>query len=332
VRRSHRIVVAALAMAAMGLAAGAAQADPTGPPTYRDIVGVGSDTTEFVVGGLADAITVGGNKVLGSYDSTPAGNITTKDPAGANPNCTIPRPANSGEGVNALVAAQDGNTGCVQFARSSSNSSASFPGKNLTYIPFAVDAVTYSVRSDSSISKKLTTAQLKSIYNCTAPGAGTTYKPLLPKFGSGTRSFFLSSLGLTNSATYTTTFPCVADKDGTGADIQENTGTFLTLPQHIAPYSIAQYQSQVNGVTPAVQGKAVLATLNNVSPTSLNTSSSFKRDVYNVVPTGKLGTAPYDSVFVGTGSAICSNADLIKRYGFGVATNCGDTVIVTPAG
>jgi ABC-type phosphate transport system substrate-binding protein len=316
----------------LGLAATAAQADPTGPPTYRDIVGVGSDTTEFVVGGLADTITVGGNKVLGSYDATGTPNITTKDPAGANPTCTIPRPANSGEGVNALVAAQDAGTGCVQFARSSSNNSSSYPGKNLTYVPFAVDAVTYAVRSDSSISKKLTTAQLRSIYNCTAPGAGTTYKPLLPKFGSGTRSFFLSSLGLTNSATYTTQFPCVADKDATNADVQENTGTFLTQPQHIAPYSIAQYQAQVNGVTPAVQGKAVLATLNNVSPTQLNTGSSFKRDVYNVVPTGRLATAPYNTIFPGANSAVCTNQDLIKRYGFGVAPNCGDTVIVTPAG
>ncbi|MEV4312601.1 hypothetical protein [Actinocrispum sp. NPDC049592] len=330
-KRSHRFIVAGIATVVMGAAAGAAQADPTGAPTYRDIVGVGSDTTEFVVGGLADTITVGGTKVLGSYDSTGPSPIVTKDPAG-NPACSIQRPANSGEGVTALVTSLDANNNCVQFARSSSNNSASFPGKNLTYIPFAVDALTYAVRSDSSISKKLTTAQLKSIYNCTAPGVGTTYKPLLPKFGSGTRSFFLSSLGLTNSATFTTQFPCVADKDGTGADIQENTGTFLTQPQHIAPYSIAQYQSQVNGVSPAVQGKAVLATLNGISPTSLNTSSSFKRDVYNVVPTGKLATAPYDTVFVGGNSAICQNADTIKKYGFGTAANCGDTVIVTPAG
>ncbi|TCO62425.1 substrate-binding domain-containing protein [Actinocrispum wychmicini] len=328
-KKLQRVVVALAATAMMGGAAGVAQADPTGDPTYRDIVGVGSDTTQSVMNGLADAITVNGVKVLGSYDAVGASPIITKDPA-ALPACSLTRPANSGEGVNALVAAQDGSTNCVQFARSSSNNSANYPGKNLTYVPFAVDAVTYVVRSDSTISKKLTTAQLKSIYNCTAPGVGTTYKPLLPKFGSGTRNFFLQSLGLTNSATYTTQFPCVADKDGTGADIEENTGTFLTLPQHLAPYSIAVYQSQVNGVAPSVQGKAVLSTLNGISPTSLNTSSSFKRDVYNVVPTGKLGTAPYNTVFVGGNSQICLNSDLIKKYGFGTATNCGDTVIVTP--
>ncbi len=110
---------------------GAAQADPAGAPTYRDLAGVGSDTTQGVVNGLADAITVGGVKVLGSYDATGSANITTKDPA-TKPNCTIPRPAGSGNGVNALVASLDGNTGCVQFARSSSNNSANYAGKNLT--------------------------------------------------------------------------------------------------------------------------------------------------------------------------------------------------------
>ena len=326
--RRKALIVAAIAVTLLG-AGSVAQADPVGAPTFRDLAGVGSDTTEGVVNGLADAVVVGGTKILGSYDATGSATITTKDPA-VNANCTITRPANSGEGVTALVASQDAANGCVQFARSSSNSSASFAGKNLTYIPFAVDAVTYAVRADSSISKKLTTAQLKSIYNCTAPGAGTTYKPLLPKFGSGTRSFFLSSLGLTNAANYTTTFPCVKDVDSTNAPIVENTGTFLTDSANIAPYSIAQYQAQVNGVVPAVQGKAVLATLNGLSPTALNTSSSFKRDVYNVVPTAQLANAPYAGTFVGSGSAICSNADLIKKYGFGPAANCGDTAIVTP--
>ncbi len=308
---------------------GAAQADPSGTPTYRQLAGVGSDTTQGVMNGLADTITVGGVKALGSYDATGSANITTKDPA-TTPGCTIPRPAGSGNGVNALVASLDGGTGCVQFARSSANNSANYAGKNLTYVPFAVDAVTYAVRADSGISKKLSTAQLKSIFNCTAPGVGTTYKPLLPHFGSGTRSFFLSQLGLTDAANYTTTFSCVKDVDSASTPIEENTGTFLIDPANVAPYSISSYQAQVNGVIPAVQGKAVLATLNGISPTALNTSSSFKRDVYNVIPTGQTANAPYSTVFVGGGSAICQNSDLIKKYGFGQAANCGDLSIVTP--
>lgn len=325
-RRKTLVTVAAAALV-LGLS-GVAQADPSGTPTFRQLAGVGSDTTQGVVNGLSDAITVGGTKIIASYDAVGSATITTKD--ASTPNCTIPRPANSGEGVNALVASLDNGTNCVQFARSSANNSSSYAGKNLTYVPFAVDAVTYAVRSDSSISKKLTTAQLKSIYNCTAPGVGTTYKPLLPKFGSGTRAFFLSSLGLTNAANYTTTFPCVHDTDPTNAPIEENTGTFLTDPANVAPYSIAQYQSQINGVVPAVQGKAVLATLNGISPTSLNTSSSFKRDVYNVIPSAQVGNAPYAGTFVGPDSAICAAGDVITKYGFGKAANCGDTSIVTP--
>ncbi|MEU6643435.1 substrate-binding domain-containing protein [Saccharomonospora sp. NPDC046836] len=329
--RKKRLCLGAVAgLLAVGLATGSASADPSGTPTYRDLAGVGSDTTQDVMNGLADTITVNGSKVIGSYDATGSATITTKDPA-TSPQCqNIPRPVGSGNGVNALVNSLDNSTGCVQFARSSSNNASSYAGKNLTYIPFAVDAVTYAVRSDSSISKRLTTAQLRSIYNCTAPGSGTTYKPLLPQYGSGTRQFFMRSLGLTDAANYTQQFTCVSDVDATGQPIIENTGTFLAQQQHIAPYSIAQYISQIYGVSPSVQGKAVLTTMNGVAATVLNTGSSFKRDVYNVVPTGQLGNAPYSTVFVGPNSAVCTNAATITRYGFGTAPNCGDTSIVTP--
>ncbi|MGI5501367.1 hypothetical protein [Lentzea sp. CA-135723] len=322
-----RLLCAAVAtMAAAALvAAPAAQADPTGTPNFRDIVAVGSDTTQTVMNGLSDAITINGNKVMGSYDARGSATIQTKETG-----CTIPRPASSGEGVNALVAAVEGNTNCVQVARSSSNSASTFPGKNLTYIPFAVDAMTYAVRSDSTVSKKLTTAQLKSIYNCTAPGVGTNFKPLLPQFGSGSRDFFLKQLGLTNTANYTTQFPCVIDTDVNGEPIQEHVGTYLTDTKQILPYSIAVYASQIYGNAPAAQGKAVLATFNNVAPTVLNTSSSFKRDVYNVVPSQKLSESAYSQLFVGGTSLVCTRTDVITQFGFGVNPNCGSTQIVTP--
>ena len=290
-----------------------------------DIVAVGSDTTQTVMNGLSEAVTVNGVKVLGSFDAVGSPTITTK---GAG--CTINRPASSGAGVTALITSLDAGDNCVQVARASSNSAATYPGRNLTYIPFAVDAMTYAVRGDSTVSKKLTTAQLKSIYNCTAPNVTTNFKPLLPQFGSGSRDFFLKQLGLTNVATYTTQFPCVSDTDVNGQPIQEHVGTYLTDPKQILPYSIAVYASQVYGVAPAAQGKAVLATFNGVSPTILNTNSTFKRDVYNVVPTGKLADPTYASVFVGGSSAICQAAPVITQYGFGINPNCGSTQIVTP--
>lgn len=316
---------AAAAVAAIALVASPAQADPVGTPTYRDIAVVGSDTTQTVMNGLSDAVLVNGTKVMGSYDARGSDTITTKATG-----CTIQRPASSGAGVTALVTSVEAGDNCVQAARSSSNNASSYAGKNLTYIPFAVDAMTYAVRSDSTVSKKLTTAQLKSIYNCTAPGVGTNFKPLLPQFGSGSRDFFLKQLGLTNTANYTTQFPCVVDVDANGQPIQEHVGTYLTDTKHILPYSIAVYVSQIYGTAPAAQGKAVLATFNGVPPSVLNTASTFKRDVYNVVPTAKLGEALYDQVFTGGDSLICARTDVITQYGFGVNPNCGSTQLVTP--
>ena len=327
-KRTSAVAIAAIATAA--LAAIPAGADPVGAPTYREIVVVGSDTTQTVMNGLSDAITINGVKVMGSYDARGSATITTKDPASHPVSCTINRPGSSGAGVTALITANESGSGCVQVARSSSNTAANNPGRNLTYVPFAVDAMTYAVRSDSTVSKKLTTAQLKSIYNCTAPGVGTNFKPLLPQFGSGSRDFFLKALGLPNTADFTTQFPCVKDTDANGQPIQEHVGTYLTDTKHLLAYSIAVYSSQVYGQAPAAQGKAVLASLNGVAPTILNTSSSFKRDVYNVVSTPKLAEAPYSTLFVGPNALVCQRTDVITQYGFGIAPNCGDTSIVTP--
>ncbi|CCH28433.1 hypothetical protein ABZ816_29040 [Actinosynnema sp. NPDC047251] len=323
--RKRLLCAAFAAVATVALVGGPAQADPTGTPTYRDIAIVGSDTTQTVMNGLSDAITVGGSKRLGSYDARGSETIKTKE-AG----CVLPRPASSGAGVTALVNSIEAGDNCVQAARSSSNNAASYAGKNLTYVPFAVDAMTYSVRGDSTLSKKLTTAQLKSIYNCTAPGSGTNFKPLLPQFGSGSRDFFLKQLGLTNAANYTTQFPCVSDIDVNGEPIQEHVGTYLTDTKHILPYSIAVYLSQVYGNAPAAQGKAVLATFNGVAPSQLNTASTFKRDVYNVIPSAKVADPTYAQVFVGNTSLVCANTGVITTYGFGVNPNCGKTDLVTP--
>ncbi|HEX6360857.1 hypothetical protein [Actinophytocola sp.] len=327
--RKRRFVLAVGALlAAAGLTTGTAGADPTGTPQYRGLAGVGSDTTEHVMNGLSEVVTINGTKVIGSYDASGSATITTKDPA-TTPGCTINRPSGSGNGVNALIASQQAGNGCVQFARSSSNSSASFPGAGLTYVPFATDAVSYAVRSDSAISKRLTIAQLQTIYNC---AAGANYLPLLPQFGSGTRQFFLRELGFTDSADFTTqpAHNCVKQVDATGAPLLENTGTLLTDPKHIAPYSIAQYLSQINVVVPDVHGKTILGQINGVAPAVLNTSSTMDRAVYNVIPTAQEGNAPYSTVFVGPGSLVCTNADTIKRYGFGTNPDCGSTAIRTP--
>ncbi len=309
---------------ALAVTAAPAQADPIGTPTYRTLAGVGSDTTEGVLNGLSEVILDGTTKQIASYDAFGSATIKTKETG-----CEINRPAGSGAGVTALVASLDAGNGCLDFARSSSNNSASYAGKNLTYIPFAVDAVTYAVRSDSTISRKLTKAQLTTIYNC---GGGANFKPLLPQFGSGTRSFFLKSLGFTDAANFTQTanHTCIVEADATGAALQENNGTLLTDAKQIAPYSIAQYLAQTTAVVADVHGKTVLGQLDGIAPTVLNTSSTMSRDVYNVVPTARITTDPYASVFVGPTSKVCVNTNVIKKYGFAPHASCGDTNLRTP--
>jgi hypothetical protein len=303
-----------------------AQADPTGTPTYRDLVAVGSDTTQGVLNGLSEVVTVGGVKVIGSYDAVPQNSsITTKD----DPACTFTRPSGSGNGVTALVNSLAAGNGCIQFARSSSNNSASYAGKNLTYIPFATDVMAYAVRSDSTISKKLTKAQLTTIYNC---AGGANFKPLLPQFGSGSRQYFLAQLGFTDSASFTSqpNHTCIVQTDTAGTPIEENVGTLLTDPKHIIPYSVGPYLAQINAVVPDVHGKAVLGQIDGIAPLVSNVGSTMVRTMYNVVPTAQLSVPMYQSVFVGSTSQICANSATIAKYGFGLNANCGSTALTTP--
>ncbi|GAA2650013.1 hypothetical protein [Paractinoplanes durhamensis] len=309
---------------ALAFTASPASADPSGTPTYRDLAGVGSDTTEGVMNGLSQVILNSSNvKQIASYDAFGTATIKTKEVG-----CELNRPAGSGNGVTALVASVDAANNCIDFARSSSNNASSYAGKNLTYIPFAVDAVTYAVRGDGTLSRTLTKAQLTSIYNCGV----AAYKPLLPQFGSGTRSFFLKQLGFTDSADFVqlANHTCIAEKDSTGTALQENNGTLVTATNQIVPYSIAQYLSQTAGVVNDVHGKVVLGALDGQSPTVLNTASTMVRDVYNVVPTAKLTDANVSSVFVGSTSKVCVNTTTIKRYGFAPHASCGDTTLRTP--
>lgn len=328
-RKRNLFLIAGACLATLSLTVGSAMADPNGAPTFRQLAGTGSDTTQGVMNGLSDVIVDGtSTKIIGSYDAAtaPGQTISTKSA----PACTnIPRPSGSGAGVTALINSQTAGDGCLQFARSSANDAASRTGANLTYIPFAVDAVSYAVRGDSGVSKKLTLAQVTTVYNC---GGGANFKPLLPQFGSGTRKFFLQKLGFTDAADFTSqpNHTCISQVDSLGNPLLENTGTLITDPKNIAPYSIAQYLSQINGVVPDVHGTTLLGSIGSVSPAVPNTDSAMVRDVYNVVPNSQLGVAPTSTTFVGSSSAVCTNTATIKRFGFATNPLCGDTTIHTP--
>jgi ABC-type phosphate transport system substrate-binding protein len=325
--KTKTIAFAGLAGIALSAALiGSANAEPNGAPTYRALSGVGSDTTQDVVNGLSDAV-VGsdGTKLIGSYNATGGGNVQTK----ADAKCSFARPNGSGAGRTALLnslAPGSATAGCIDFARSSSLNLAATPaGQGLTYIPFAVDAVTYATAAGSTIPRNLTKAQLTAIYQCDPSTA--SIKPLLPQAGSGTRAFWLAQLGLTE----TTKGSCVADTVN-GVSVQEHDGRVLTAPDQIVPFSVAQYIAQSFGAITDLRGTAQLGQVDGVSPLALNTGFGIKRDVYNVVPTANLAVSPTSDVFVGPSSKVCAAPTVIQQYGFGLNSSCGSTTNQTPTG
>nr|WP_272921116.1 substrate-binding domain-containing protein [Streptomyces sp. SID4917] len=313
-----------------------ASADPIPATDFRQLVGVGSDTTQDIGNALGLAITDPNNnpssRLIASYDATGSTPIKTRAL-----NCVITRPNGSSAGVDALR----NNTGCIDFARSS-RGPVDVTTNRLTWIPFAKDAVTIAVRSDSALRDGVgfTTAQLTDIYHCVPSALTRTYstpsgpvlitlKPLLPHAGSGTRTFFLEKIGVTEAQVGT----CV------NATVQPNDGTALTDSGHIAPYSIAQYIAQTAGVTTDRHGAAVLTPVNGVQPRiagRLNMAFPYAHDVYNVVPTAKLtGGATPDADLIGAfqtsplaPAKVCLQTARIEQHGFGpIGAACGNTSI-----
>jgi len=368
-----RFSVAALGLGVAGtlISAGVAFADPQGTPTAntRPLQGTGSDTSEEIMNALSDVVTIGGNKVISSWNAS--GGAFTSRPTGCAYSATggtAPvRPNGSGQGRTALIASETVGSpteGCLDFARSSSVGGTA--GSNLTYIPFAKDAVAFAVTAASNLPKQLTLADLKAMYDCTYPGfednsptAGwqSTFKALLPQSGSGSRDFFYTTVLGYSASTLTgdpaTVRGCVSDeKDRSGRGdytnsngIQEHRANVLDN-NSIVPVSIAQYIAQATGTSPTFIGKGVLGSIVNTAgdipsyPYSLNTTygtvagagdpqnANATRDIYNVVPTADLADPEVDSVFTGNDSLLCLQSAVISKYGFGtLGTSCGATTI-----
>ncbi|MCX5392789.1 substrate-binding domain-containing protein [Streptomyces sp. NBC_00094] len=317
--KSRARIGAALGVAALGLGvalAPAAQADPNPITQYRTLAGVGSDTTQDVLNGLGDVVKNAlGQKIIASWNATGTATIKTKATG-----CVINRPNGSSAGIDALRNAVDTNSGCLDFARSS-RGPADLTSTDLTWIPFAKDAVSWVKRSDSALPSDLTAAQLKDVYECNLTSLnGVALTPILPQTNSGTRQFFLSSIGVTAPGA------CVQQ------GVQENDGTVLDTAGDIAPYSVAQYTAQEKAVVTDRRGAAVLGSVGTIAPRNadktLNLSFPFTRDVYNVVPTAKLTNATIAATFVGSSSKVCAAGTTIAAYGFGtLGTACGATTV-----
>jgi ABC-type phosphate transport system substrate-binding protein len=342
-RRTRVFGVVSAAVAVLAMSAGPALADPP-TETYPALAGTGSDTTQYVLNGLAGVI-----PAIGSYDAVdpstglPGGTIQTREDG-----AVYARPNGSGNGLRALTASINSTgtyqwqgttiTGQLDFARSSSGPSVA--GTALTFIPFAKDAVSYAYSNfaNASVPSYLTEDELADIYTgdtttyVDVDGVTRNYIPLLPQAGSGTRAFFLQSLGLVEDDVKWITTPTV----------QENDGSEIDAIGKLVPFSVASWLAQTNNVVPntLVENIILLGSLDDdiqgvVPPVTnagkLNPLFPFNRNVYNVVETARLtSVAPADvllqQTFAGTTSSVCQATATITTYGFAtIGANCGDT-------
>jgi ABC-type phosphate transport system substrate-binding protein len=365
-KSAKRWLAPAAVLTGVGVAlAGAlpAAADPVGTPEFRLLAGVGSDTTQDLNNGLSQAVLRNGVKVLGSYNATnPAGGaqdqIQTKENGPE-----FLRPNGSGSGVNALRAAKtdalwngtDLPSDTLQFARSSSNISSANANPNgaYSYIPLALDAVSYAYEADDIDLGNLTDADLVAIYTAEdgdpvtlsndetyvvglESNAEADIHPFIPQEGSGTRSFWLSDV-LGGQAPGS-----AVDDEYSGGSVQEHDGSVVAdVEGAIVPFSVAQYIAQGNSTTLAsAYGLTVenrrhgveLGSVNGKAPVTtggtLNTAFDIVRPVFTVVEHAEItGTTPtgeaLSAVFEGS-NALAYNARrpgglqlVVQDFGFG---------------
>ncbi|MFC9629947.1 Ig-like domain repeat protein [Streptomyces mirabilis] len=311
-RLTAAMVAAAVVSGTLALAS-PASADPTPAGTFRQLVGVGSDTTQDVLNALAgdtvngksyaDTAVKAGDAGIASYDAIPSGTATTTIQTRSGGPSFL-RPNGSGKGKLALSESLTGDKfpssdgvvikGQVDFARSSGGPSVS--GTALTYVPFARDAVGVAVRGAGL--DTLTVDQLHDIYanGGTSTVNGQVVHPVIPQVDSGTRKFFLAAIGL-NELTVSPNIPTVQENQANAA---------LTQDGALVPFSVGSWIAQNNGIAPdysktAVAAGARLASIQLPGDTGATSpvttvngkltpvsgyfeNATFGRDVYNVVP------------------------------------------------
>lgn len=275
-----------------------AHADPTFVPADSDIVGVGSDTSQFALSYLAD----GKDAVAGynagktaarlvSFDATGGGTVTLK--AGAVP---ITRPNGSGAGKALLYGA--GNNADVDFARSSSAINATEKSNGLFGFPFAKDTLALATAKISNAPATIAPADMVKIYDGTYTnwsqlgGPAGVIAPKIPQAGSGTRSFFTDQLKGANGGTAVTLAPSVAE-------VQEHDPTPVQNdPNAVAPFSVGR--NNVIGAPLRIEGGFTAA-----------------RALYNVVRQAAVADPTIAGLF-GPDGFVCSAAakPLIEAAGF----------------
>jgi ABC-type phosphate transport system substrate-binding protein len=321
-------VVAMGAAAALSLGLGSATADPqyndngsanpTGfHPDANDLVGSGSDTTQFVTNAFARGYNGAGGVRIASYDAinpvagTAGGTVVIRDaeqdtaypagPADAD-DITATRPNGSSQGINALI-----NNPNFDFARSSRPSNGTTNEDTLSFIPFASDGLSYIVDDASFVPTNFTAADLRDIYTCELPG----YNAKLPQAGSGTRTFFLAQIQVTEAEV------AQAVADGCVDDtVQEHAASAVDDdPFALAPFSEARFR--VNPPDPANPPANVVTLASDV-----DTAFYVTRDVFHVVRDADVSSAEYQAVFGPTGYICDQMTD--GEQGFNtIGSRCG---------
>jgi ABC-type phosphate transport system substrate-binding protein len=237
-------------------------------PAPKDVVGVGSDTTEGVFDQFSADYNAShktsGTQLYGWDATNPITNamgdtIVTKQTPSDDTTCSQPRPDGSSAGIGALENTKTlSGSPCIDFGTSSRPRSGSDP-TTISFISLAGDAVTYTTQPGSHAPADLTAADLTGIYNCSItkwsqiPGnsAGSTaaIAAMLPQTGSGIRSIFLTAIGLTAPGSCVSTSATRQGAAG-GSDntLQQNEGVAPSLNANkanvIFPFSIGKYLAE----------------------------------------------------------------------------------------
>ncbi len=287
------MAAAAAAATVSAMAVVPAMADPINgsgkavQPKETDIVGVGSDTIEFLLDQLSvdynashktgprlyswDAL----NPVTGADE-----NIREKFGCGS-----ALRPDGSSAGILAAkggafaltsnLKTKDKKSFCSDFARSSRGRTPSTdPSKSKGGIVFdtlAKDAVTYATNKTTNAPANLTTHDLNLIYTCTDTnwsqlgGKSGKINAQLPQTSSGTRSFFLAEIGVVTPGNCVDASkgepPTQTNLNGNLPEENEGVNPFLKGANVIYPYSTGKYLAEafhspkcVNAGCTAVKG------------------------------------------------------------------------------
>ena len=306
-KRSKVSVLATVLLAGVLAAsvASPASADPT--PQPRDIVGVGSDTSQYAMNNLADGVTRSGTFRPGfnatasgarlvSFDALIEGNTNLIVLKAGTP--AVGRPNGSGTGKTTLYGAT--NNPNVNFARSSSGPSTAENSAGLFHVPFALDGMRLSVATTSNAPAASTPAQMVGIYNGSITnwsqigGASGTIIPMIPQPGSGTRTFFDAQLKAANGGTAPVLAASVVVTQ------EHDDAPVAASPNAVAPFSTGRFAS-ATGI------KLITGT----------GSFNAQRALYNVVRSADL-TKPWFAATFGSDGFLCSGSAnaLIAAAGF----------------